>query len=131
MKKLLSISLILMLLLNISCVKIKNEVADTENYELDGNWELYDGENAIKKIVFNNNKVILKKNNETINGKLSVTTTSSSSVDLIVYTKTTTKNIPTIEYFKNGKKIKIPIQYESIDDEAFISLNDVVYHKVN
>ena len=51
MKKLLNTSLIVIFLLNISCVKIKNEFSDIETYELEGTWELYEGENKIKKII--------------------------------------------------------------------------------
>ena len=53
MKKLLNTSLIVIFLLNISCVKIKNEFSDIETYELEGTWELYEGENKIKKRAFN------------------------------------------------------------------------------
>ena len=130
MKKIINISLILVVLLNISCIKIKNEFSDIETYELEGTWELYEGENKIKKIIFDNNKVSLKTENKTIHGKLTLTTTSSSSVDVIIYTKTITKSIPTIEYFKNGKKVAVPIVYENINDESFITLNDIVYQKI-
>ena len=40
MKKLINISLILVVLLNISCVKIENEFSDSKDYDLDGSWEL-------------------------------------------------------------------------------------------
>jgi len=131
MKKLLNISFIFILLINISCVKIKNEIADTKTYDLDGNWELYDGNSDIKRISFKENKVILKTKHETIQGKLGIYKESTSTTDLYVFTNMVTKKFPAIEYYDHEEKIRLPILYETIDEEAFITLNDDVYQKVN
>ena len=37
---------------------------------------------------------------------------------------------PVIEYFEDGKKITVPIVYENINDESFITLKDIVYQKI-
>ncbi|WBL27085.1 hypothetical protein [Zunongwangia sp. HGR-M22] len=130
MKKLINISLILVILFNISCVKIENEFADTKSYDLDGSWELHDGKNDIKRIDFEDNKVVLKSEDETIQGKLGTYITSTSSIDLFIFSTVKNKKIPSIEYYNSEKKIEIPIYYEILDDEYFITLNDDVYQKI-
>ena len=130
MKKLITISLILVVLLNISCVKIENEFSDTTNYDLDGSWELYEGKNDIKRIDFEDNNVILNSEDETIQGKLGTFITSTSSIDLFIFSTVKNKKVPSIEYYRSDKKIEIPIYYESLDDEYFITLNNDVYQKI-
>ena len=130
MKKILNISLILVVLLNISCVKIENELSDSKDYDLDGSWELYEGKSDIKRIDFEDKNVVLKSEDETIQGKLGTYTTSTSSIDLFIFSTVKNKKIPSIEYYNSDKKIEIPIYYESLDDEYFITLNDDVYQKI-
>ena len=130
MKKLINISLILVVLLNISCVKIENEFSDTKNYDLDGSWELYEGKNDIKRIDFEDKNVVLSSKDQTIQGKLGTFITSTSSIDLFIFSTVKNKKVPSIEYYSRDKKIEIPIYYESLDDEYFITLNDDVYQKV-
>ncbi len=130
MKKLINISLILVVLVNISCVKIENEFSDTKNYDLDESWELYDGKNDIKRIDFEDSNVILNSEDETIQGKLGTFITSTSSIDLFIFSTVKNKKVPSIEYYSSDKKIEIPIYYESLDDEYFITLNNDVYQKI-
>ncbi|MFC6861112.1 hypothetical protein [Zunongwangia atlantica] len=85
MKKILNISLILVVLLNISCVKIENEFSDSKDYDLDGSWELYRGKNDIKRIDFEDKNVVLKSEDQTIQGKLGTYITSTSSIDLFIF----------------------------------------------
>lgn len=130
MKKILNISLILVVLLNISCVKIENEFSDTKNYDLDGSWELYDGKNNIKRIDFEDKNVVLKSEDETIQGKLGTFITSTSYIDFFIFSTVKNKKVPSLEYYRRDKKIEIPIYYESLDDEYFITLNNDVYQKI-
>ena len=130
MKKILNISLILVVLLNISCVKIENEFSDSKDYDLDGSWELYRGKNDIKRIDFEDENVVLKSEDETIQGKLGTFITSTSSIDLFIFSTVKNKKVPSIEYYNSDKKIEIPIYYESPDDEYFITLNNDVYQKI-
>ena len=130
MKKLINISLILVVLLNISCVKIENEFSDSKDYDLDGSWELYRGKNDIKRIDFEDENVVLTSEDQTIQGKLGTFITSTSSIDLFIFSTVKNKKVPSIEYYNSDKKIEIPIYYESLDDEYFITLNDDVYQKV-
>ena len=130
MKKILNISLILVVLLNISCVKIENEFSDSKDYDLDGSWELYEGKSDIKRIDLEDKNVVLRTEDETIQGKLGTYTTSTSSIDLFIFSTVKNKKIPSIEYYNSDKKIEIPIYYESLDDEYFITLNDDVYQKI-
>lgn len=130
MKKILNISLILVVLLNISCVKIENEFSDTKNYDLDGSWELYEGKSDIKRIDFEDENVVLKSEDETIQGKLGTFITSTSYIDFFIFSTVKNKKVPSLEYYRRDKKIEIPIYYETLDDEYFITLNDDVYQKV-
>lgn len=130
MKKILNISLILVVLLNNSCVKIENEISDSKNYDLDGSWELYEGKSDIKRIDFEDENVVLKSEDETIQGKLGTFITSTSYIDFFIFSTVKNKKVPSLEYYRRDKKIEIPIYYESLDDEYFITLNDDVYQKV-
>ena len=130
MKKLINISLILVVLLNISCVKIENEFSDSKDYDLDGSWELYEGKSDIKRIDFEDNNVILNSEDETIQGKLGTFITSTSYIDFFIFSTVKNKKVPSLEYYRRDKKIEIPIYYESLDDEYFITLNNDVYQKI-
>ena len=130
MKKLINISLILVVLLNISCVKIENEFSDSKDYDLDGSWELYRGKNDIKRIDFEDENVVLKSEDETIQGKLGTFITSTSSIDLFIFSTVKNKKIPSIEYYNSDKKAEFPIYYERLDDKNFITINNDVYQKI-
>ncbi|UAB83687.1 hypothetical protein INR75_16140 [Zunongwangia sp. SCSIO 43204] len=130
MKKLINISLILVVLLNNSCVKIENEISDSKYYDLDGSWELYEGKSDIKRIDFEDENVVLKSEDETIQGKLGTYITSTSSIDLFIFSTVKNKKIPSIEYYNSDKKVEFPIYYERLDDKNFITINDDVYQKI-
>ncbi|MCC4231026.1 hypothetical protein [Zunongwangia profunda] len=129
MKKLLNTSLIVIFLLNISCMKYKSEKSITIPYNFDGIWELRNGESQIKIISFKNKKVTLTINNNKFHGKL-IFHKKTTSTNLGFYQKSITSNSPVIEYFEDGKKITVPIVYENINDESFITLKDIVYQKI-